>query len=187
MCIFGNPRLFIYGPNTTHITMEHTNYKEIQRLVRSAVHRSKQHVYAEFEDVVQEAMLFILRNIQYFDPTKGKISTFVYMNVKRSLHNQTVYLNALKRKKAQFTMSLDKVLPTGTSAYELIADNTSVEDDVMFSTLMDSLTPMEQNIVTWWIHNRPWNEFQPKMKQEKLSRLRNQLKNKLKDVIRLSF
>jgi RNA polymerase sporulation-specific sigma factor len=167
--------------------MEEIDYKEIQRLVRSAVYRSKQHVYADFEDVVQEAMLFILRNIAYFDPQKGKISTFVFMNVKRSLFNQTVYLNALKRKKAQFTMSLDKLLPSGSSAYEMVADDKNVEEDVMFDTIMDSLTPVEQQIVTWWIHNRPWNEFDPSIEQKKLSQLRKKLKRKLKDVIRFSF
>jgi DNA-directed RNA polymerase specialized sigma subunit len=84
------------------LPLDDKDYKEIEKLVRSAVSRSKQKVYAEFEDVVQEAMLFLLRNLKYYNPEKGKMSTFVYINVKRSIVNQVIHHNALKRKRINF-------------------------------------------------------------------------------------
>lgn len=169
--------------------MENIDFNEIQKFVRSAVYRSKQHVYAEFEDVVQEAMYFLLKNLKYYDPAKSKMSTFVFMNVRQSLVNQTIHHNAVKRKKNQFLLSLDKLLPTGTASYELIADTANVEDDVMFTNLMNSLTPLEQDIVTWWLNGRLWSEFNDKYKlhNDKSLKLRKQLKEKLKGAVRSSF
>lgn len=169
--------------------MENYDYNEIQKFVRSAVYRSKQHVYAEFEDVVQEAMYFLLKNLKYYDPAKSKMSTFVFMNVRQSLVNQTIHHNAAKRKKNQFLLSLDKLLPTGTASYELVADTANVEDDVMFTNLLNSLTPLEQDIITWWVNGWQWRDFNAKhnIHNDKSLRVRKQLKEKLKGAVRSTF
>lgn len=169
--------------------MEEFDYKEIELLVKSAVRRSKQHVYAEFEDVVQEAMLFLFKNLKYYDPAKSKISTFVYINVHKSLINQIIHSNAMKRKNNQFLMSLDKVLPTGTVSYELIADKVNVEDEVMYQNLMDSLTPMEQDIILWWANGWLWHTYTKKynISGDRLLKMRKYLQNKLKGAVRSTF
>lgn len=171
------------------IHSQEIDFDEIQRFVKSAVSRAKQHVYAEFDDVVQEAMYFLLKNLKYYDPAKGKMSTFVFMNVRQSLVNQTIHHNALKRKKNQFLMSLDKVLPTGSVSYELVADTANVEDEVMFTNLMNSLTPIEQDIVTWWLNGWMWRDFNAKHKlhNDRSLQLRKQLKQKLNGTIRSTF
>lgn len=167
------------------LPLDDNDYKEIEKLVRTAVIRSKQHVYAEFEDVVQEAMLFLFRNLKYYNPEKGKMSTFVYINVKKSIFNQVIHHNALKRKKNQFLISLDVQLPSGSFAYDFIKGTTNVEDEVLFNSLMSSLSPIEQDVVKWWMLDLPWKEFRSKynMNGDKLLRMKNKLKVKIKEIL----
>jgi DNA-directed RNA polymerase specialized sigma24 family protein len=49
------------------IYSEEIDYKELYQLTKAAIRRSRQWVSRDFEDTVQEAMLFILRNIKYYD------------------------------------------------------------------------------------------------------------------------
>jgi DNA-directed RNA polymerase specialized sigma24 family protein len=169
--------------------MEEIDYSELYQLTKAAIRRSRQWVSRDFEDTVQEAMLFILRNIKYYDKSKGTIGTFVFSNVKRSMVNQTVYLNAKKRQDNSFLISLDQTTVEGSTMSDMILSDTSVEYEVMWSSLMDKLTPLEQDIVWFWTGKTTKQPLQIKhnIPKHALSRAKLKLKEKLKTELLLNF
>ena len=61
----------------------------------------------DFEDLVQEAVLMLLPKIEAYDSSRGALSTFIWVNVKRNLANKTqavsehLYKISLKIKNAE--------------------------------------------------------------------------------------
>jgi DNA-directed RNA polymerase specialized sigma24 family protein len=133
--------------------MKEIDIDELYKLTRSCVGRSKMKVYADFEDVVQEAMMFVMKNIKYYDPKKAKLSTFVFMNVKKAMINMTVYLNAKKRSDNQFLFSLDKYV-TEDHEYGDFMTTGDPENELLYNAFRDSLSPIEQSALDIIINHR---------------------------------
>lgn len=61
----------------------------------------------DFDDLVQEAVLMLLPKMQAYNPSRGALSTFIWVNVKRNLANKTqdvseyIYKISLKIKNAE--------------------------------------------------------------------------------------
>ena len=47
------------------------------------------HSTFDFDDLVQEAVLMLLPKIEAYDSSRGALSTFIWVNVKRNLANKT--------------------------------------------------------------------------------------------------
>jgi DNA-directed RNA polymerase specialized sigma24 family protein len=168
---------------------QEVDIKELYKLTKAAVRRSRQKVYRDFEDTVQEAMMFLLNNMKYYNPDKGGLATFVFSNVKRSMMNQVVYLNAKKRQHDSFLISLELPTKENHTIADNIASDTKVEYEVMWSSLMDKLTPLQQDIVRLWVGKKTSVPLQHKynIPVHVLQKEKDTLKNKLKDELLLNF
>jgi len=168
---------------------QEVDIKELYKLTEAAVRRSRQWVSRDFEDTVQEAMMFVVRNMKYYNPDKGGLATFVFTNVKRSMMNQTVYLNAKKRQPESFLVSLELPTTENNTISDNIPSKTNVEYEAMFSSIMDKLTPLQKDIVRYWTGYKTKVPLTAKynLAQHEVHSERESLKQKLKDELLLNF
>jgi len=169
--------------------MEEVDIKELYKLTEAAVRRSRQWVSRDFEDTVQEAMMFVVNNMKYYNPDKGGLATFVFGNVKRSMMNQTVYLNAKKRENNSYLISLELPTTENNTISDNIPSKTNVEYEAMFSSIMDKLTPLQKDIVRYWTGYKTKVPLTVKynLAQHVIHLERESLKQKLKDELLLNF
>jgi len=133
--------------------------------------------------------MFVVSNMKYYNPDKGSLGTFVFGNVKRSMMNQTVYLNAKKRKDESFLLSLELPTTEDHTIGDNIPSKTNVEYEAMFSSLMDKLTPLQRDIVRYWTGYKTKVPLTAKynLAQYEVQNERESLKQKLKDELLLNF
>lgn len=163
--------------------MEDINMDDVYRLTRSAVARSKQWVYREFDDTLQEALMYVVNNLKYYNKEKGRLATFIYVNVKRSLINQVKYVNAKKRQLNNSLFSLDVMVNEDYTLSDQVLSETNTEEEVMWENLISRLNTMERDIVENIVNNEPLNLLQEKYKTDwrGIQTHRNRLLEKLKD------
>ena len=162
--------------------MEDINMDDVYRLTKSAVARSKQWVYREFDDTLQEALMYVVKNLKYYNKKKGRLATFVYVNVKRSLINQIKYVNAKKRQFNNSLYSLDVEVLEGYDLIDQMEHPTNIEHDAIWDDLLERLTPLERDIIQNVVDNGYWNVLLEKYKMDhrKMMSLKNELLEKLK-------
>jgi hypothetical protein len=126
--------------------LEAIDMEQVYALTKSAVSRSKQWVYREFDDTLQEALLYVTSNLKYYNKKKGGLPTFIFANVKRSLMNQVKYVNAKKRQIYNNMYSLDMQLNEDNTLADHIPDVSTIEHEAIWEDLLQRLSPMERDI-----------------------------------------
>ena len=142
--------------------MEAIDMEQVYALTKSAVSRSKQWVYREFDDTLQEALMYVVGNLKYYNKKKGGLATFIYANVKRSLMNQVKYVNAKKRQAYNNMYSLDKQYNEESTLADNIPDVSTIEHEVIWEDLLQRLTPMERDIVMVLVTDGEWKPIEKK-------------------------
>jgi DNA-directed RNA polymerase specialized sigma24 family protein len=158
---------------------------EVYALTRTACSRIRNGAQGEFDDIVQEIMMYVLRNIDKYDPAKGKLSTFVFKNVHYGLINYRVMTGAKKRIWSYRSASLDKLVDAeGDTLSDRIAEPAGFDDELMYQQWYNTLTDKELIMVEEMLGNLTIGKAAKRMGmgEHKYKRLRNEYKNKIKSV-----
>jgi len=158
---------------------------EVYKLTRSACGKyTKQQYKDEFDDLVQEVMMYVLRSLHRFDPAKGKLSTFIYGNSYKGVINYRIMRDANKRWWEHLATSLDEIKGDEPLSFYQTEDS-QVEGDFIVSDIYSKLTPDEKVLfeqLIGWIPNKEVVARTSITTTEKVYRKRQKLISKIKDV-----
>lgn len=132
--------------------------KEVYKLIRHAVGKfnATRQTNAEYDDLVQNAMIRLIEVLDKYDKDKGKFSTFVYMQVKWAIWRQKIHERGRGRKNFIKSVSLDKVRGDNedTTLLDTLVNEEKTDDGWKLEILMENLTPYEWFLLTEWLLNK---------------------------------
>lgn len=131
---------------------------EVYKLIRSAMGKLKatRQTNAEYDDLVQNAMIRLLEVIDKYDKDKGSFSNFVYMQVKWAIWRQKIHERGRGRKHFLRSLSLDqeKGHNDNTILIDTIVPEEKTDDGWKLEILMENLKPYEWFLLTEWLLNK---------------------------------
>lgn len=129
--------------------------KEVYKLIRHAVGKfnGTRQTNAEYDDLVQNAMIRLIEVLDKYDQDKGKFSTFVYMQVKWTIWRQKIHERGRGRKKFIKSVSLDKVRGENEdmTLLDTLVNEEKTDDGWKLEILMENLEPNEWYLLTEWL------------------------------------
>lgn len=122
-------------------------WNEVYMLMRNAIakYNGTTQTHGEFDDLVQMGMERLLNVLHYYDPKKGKFSTFLYMQAKWAIWRQKVTENHSGRLNWYLSKSLDYINPQQKENDPLmmfVEDKKHFDEDMIL--LESQLTPEER-------------------------------------------
>lgn len=159
--------------------------QEIYKLVTTACYKYNPNYMGEFEDMVQDVMMYVVDRLPLFNKGKGKLSTFVYRNTQNALINYNVKMNANKRKWFYHLASLDKVIgqdPEDDLASYIAHEDTYI-DEMLFNEIYDNTSGLDRAFLDQIIHQTSDRSIYKPMgkRKHKLLEMKKDFFNKIKE------
>ncbi|MGJ8453926.1 sigma-70 family RNA polymerase sigma factor [Pseudothermotoga sp. U03pept] len=122
--------------------------------------------WAEFQDLVQNGLVGLIKAVYYYQPDKSGFSSFAWRSVESELKSFITFLNRKKNKMLTEAVSVDLLTSedsdeTGYSFEDL---STSTAHQAIAALIMDTvneyLTDLEREIVDMWISGASYEQIQ---------------------------
>lgn len=159
--------------------------EEIYKLVTTACYKYNPNFMGEFEDMVQDVMMYVVDRLPYYNADKGKLSTFVYRNTQNALINYNVKMNANKRKWFFHLQSLDRVVgqdPENDLLSNVAHEDTYI-DNMLFKEIYDNTSGLDRVFMDQLINrNSDRSIYKPMGKRKhKLVQMKRDFFNRIKE------
>lgn len=126
--------------------------------------------WAEFEDIVQNGLIGLIKAVFYFDNEKSSFNSFAWRSIEGEVQTFITYLNRKKNKILSESSSIDSFDEEDGSeqAEYSLADNTidihkKIFIDIIKETIMSHLKDLEIDIFEMWLQNYSYEEIQEKL------------------------
>nr|WP_250880126.1 sigma-70 family RNA polymerase sigma factor [Thermosipho sp. 1244] len=126
--------------------------------------------WAEFEDIIQNGLIGLIKAVFYFDFEKSSFNSFAWRSIESEIKTFITYLNRRKNKILSESSSIDSLNETEGSEqadYSLEDKNSSVIKNafiqIIKEKIMNYLKDMEIDIFEMWLEGYTYKEIEKKL------------------------
>lgn len=130
--------------------MVEKHLEDIKRITWNFYKRYKLNIYFDYEEVLNEVVIYILKTVKYYDETKSKFTSFLFMQINnrcKRLIEEVNYKSNLLNYDENLTISLHNenygdVEENNNSLDNLISDNINIENEFLENENINQIITM---------------------------------------------
>lgn len=123
---------------------------DIKRITWNLYKKYKLNIYFDYEEVLNEVVVYILKTVKYYDETKAKFTSFLFMQINnrcKRLIEEVNYKSSILNYNENLTISIHNesygdVEENANSLNEILSDNINIENEFLQNENINQIIEM---------------------------------------------
>lgn len=130
--------------------MVEEHLQDIKRITWNFYKKYKLNIYFDYEEVLNEVIVYILKTVKYYDETKSKFTSFLFMQINnrcKRLIEEVNYKSSILNYNENLTISLNnesygEVEENNNSLNDILSDNINIENEFLENESVSQIVEM---------------------------------------------